>query len=29
MEEVDAHAITAVKVMEGTNTAKYFSSSGG
>lgn len=29
MEAVDAHAIAAVKVLEGTNTAKYISSSGG
>jgi len=29
MEAVDAHAIAEVKVMEGTNTAKYLSSSGG
>jgi hypothetical protein len=28
MEAVDAHAITTVKIFEGTNTAKYFSSSG-
>ena len=29
MEAVDAHTIAAVKVIEGTNSAKYISSSGG
>jgi hypothetical protein len=29
MEAVEAHRIVAVKIFEGTNTAKYFSESGG